>query len=213
MCLTWVANRARFTMFLGLTLDEHLSWKYHIDAVRLSVCKSLYILNTVKHIFNAKMLRMLYFALVHPHINYGLLLWGFLPSCYFNVIVKMQKRAVRMIGNARYNSPTGELFKKYTIPKVETLRSINLLIFMHEVIYNSAPSSILNIFTKKQNVHGYNTRQGDLHVEQRNLSLSTNSFLHKGPLAWLNLEGNLKNCASSLLFKKRSNFYYYMNDF
>ena len=194
-------TRAHHTKFLGLIMDEHLSWRYHVDSVRLAVIKSLYLLNRVKHLFSAKFLRMLYFALVHPHINYGLLLWGFSSVTHLNGIFKLQKRALRVVGDVSFRAHTGELFKKYAILNIEDLRTFNLLIFMYDVMSKRAPPRTVQIFSNKKNVHGHNTRQGDLYVQQRTLSLSTNSFLHRGPLAWLALDTSLKDCCNNHVFR------------
>ena len=74
---------------------------------------------------------------------------------------------------------------------------------MHSGIYGGAPSRITQLFTVKRNVHGHDTRQANVFVDQRNLSLTTGSFIHQGTLSWLALSNELKTLSNCHLFKKR----------
>ena len=52
------------------------------------------------------LLRMLYFAFVQPHIDYGLLLWGSANKSNINIVKKSHKKAVRKMLFKSYNHPT-----------------------------------------------------------------------------------------------------------
>ena len=65
--------------FLGIHIDETLSWKYQINSVCARIANSNYMINKVKHVLPKSTLFTLYSALVHSHINYGLLIWGSSP--------------------------------------------------------------------------------------------------------------------------------------
>ena len=75
--------------FLGVHIDETLSWKYQINSVCSRIANSNYMINNVKHVLPKSTLFTLYSALVHSHINYGLLIWGSSPL--ISKIMKMQK--------------------------------------------------------------------------------------------------------------------------
>ena len=60
--------------FLGIMLDEHLSWKSHIEMVGNKISKVTRILYRLKNVFSDKMLFVLYNSLIVSNINYGLLL-------------------------------------------------------------------------------------------------------------------------------------------
>ena len=62
--------------FLGVYLDENLSWQNHINHISKKISKSLFIMRQVKHILNRKSMKTLYYSLIHPHITYCLLAWG-----------------------------------------------------------------------------------------------------------------------------------------
>ncbi len=74
--------------FLGLTINQHLNWKSHVDKISNKIFRNVGILNKLKHILplNTKFLR--YNSLILLHINYGLMAWGY--SCAR--ITQLQKK-------------------------------------------------------------------------------------------------------------------------
>ena len=62
--------------FLGIMLDENLTWKSHIEMVAKKFSKVTGILYRLKNIFPENVLFVLYNSLIVSYINYGLLLWG-----------------------------------------------------------------------------------------------------------------------------------------
>ena len=62
--------------FLGIMLDENLTWKSHIEMVGKKISKVTGILYRLQNIFPENVLFVLYNSLIVSYINYGLLLWG-----------------------------------------------------------------------------------------------------------------------------------------
>jgi len=53
------------TKFLGLIINNTLSWKDHIAALTSKVNKACYATRAIKHIISSDMLRTIYFSYVH----------------------------------------------------------------------------------------------------------------------------------------------------
>jgi len=62
--------------FLGLTIDDTLSWKQHIEQVLNKMCTACYALRNINQIVPIDTLRVIYFAHIHSIINYGINFWG-----------------------------------------------------------------------------------------------------------------------------------------
>ena len=60
-------------IFLGLTLDCNLKFKLHLKTIGTKISRVIGLLQKLKYIFLAYMLRMIYNSLISPHINYCLL--------------------------------------------------------------------------------------------------------------------------------------------
>ena len=53
--------------FIGITLDQRLYWRAHIDYIPEKVSKSVGILHKVQNYLDTKTLRGLYYSLINPH--------------------------------------------------------------------------------------------------------------------------------------------------
>ena len=73
--------------FLGITIDQNITWNDHISKIPLKVARVISILNKLKHIFPHEIMRTIYNSLIHPHLIY---LWGFSPKR----LTMLQKKAV-----------------------------------------------------------------------------------------------------------------------
>ena len=69
-------KRVDKTKFLGVTIDENLSWKNHIDGITKTISRNIGMINKLKFIIPERILHTLYCTLVLPYINYGILIWG-----------------------------------------------------------------------------------------------------------------------------------------
>ena len=76
----------------------------------------------------------IYNALILPHINYCLLVWGNKSS----KILQLQKKSIRAVSGAGYISHTEPLFKFYDILKVSDIYKYKLL----TLYYNAKKSNI-----------------------------------------------------------------------
>ena len=66
--------------FLGLSIDEHLNWKSHIQKVSNKVSRSISVLNRLNKFLPITILRILFNALILPHFQFSILIWGFNPG-------------------------------------------------------------------------------------------------------------------------------------
>jgi len=87
------------TKFLGLIIDDSLSWKAHIGQMMSKLNTACFVIRTIQAIMSPETLRMVYFAYIHSIMSYGIILGGNQPYC--DKIFKIQKRVIRIITNSR----------------------------------------------------------------------------------------------------------------
>ena len=63
--------------YLGITLDQHITWTPHIKKISIEISRVIGILRKLKRTFPQYLLRTIYNSLIHPHLIYGLNLCGF----------------------------------------------------------------------------------------------------------------------------------------
>jgi len=102
-----------YTKFLGLTMDDSLSWKAHIDQMMSKLNTACFVIRKIQAIMSLETLRMVYFAYIHSIISYGIIFWGNQP--YSDKIFKIQKRVIRIITSSRRRDSCRKLFKNLGI--------------------------------------------------------------------------------------------------
>ena len=141
--------------FLGIMLDEFLTWTPHTQKVCSKISRTLGVIKRVRKILPFQALKCIYNALIVPHLNYGLKLWG--PHCA--PVTLIQKRAVRVITESKFFAHTTPLFKKHSLLKVEDLYKLQCL-KLHFKIENELVPHFFTTFTVHNwNVHDYFTRR------------------------------------------------------
>ena len=82
--------------YLGIILDENISWKKHVAMITNKLSKISGVLHRLKYIYPQNILETIYKSLFVSHLNYGFLLWG----RNLDSIAKFQKRVIRTIKNS-----------------------------------------------------------------------------------------------------------------
>ena len=109
--------------FLGLTIEECLSWKPHVQKVSNKVSCTIGILRRLKNFLPAHVLRTLYNTLILPHFHYSIAVWGFKMGW----LKRLQKRAMWVITCSNYNAHTEPLLKKLNLLSLSDILILNIL--------------------------------------------------------------------------------------
>ena len=141
--------------FLGITLNENLNWSSHTNKIanKISICSG--ILNKLKQYLPSLILKTIYNSLIVPHLNYGILAWGYES----NRISKLQKKVIRIITNSKFNSHTEPLFKYLRLLTVSDIFKLCCYKF-----YFKYCNSMLALYFQSwkfqvfSDQHNYNTR-------------------------------------------------------
>ena len=101
-----IIERVHSFRFLGLILNENLTWHDHVRSVSLKVSRAVGVLKRLKSFLLSKTLLTIYHALISCHFNNHFILWGHESDD----ILKLQKRAIRILSNKHYLAHTDPLF-------------------------------------------------------------------------------------------------------
>ena len=145
--------------FLGITFNQHLEWKPHIELLCNKIAKTIYSMKQIKNIVNKGTLRVIYNALVLPHISYCISAWFPLAQINLKRLNTLQKQALRTIHNAKYLAHTEQLFRQSNILKIEDLFKLSCLSFFDKHLKQNLPQTIDVLLTPRHEIHSHNTRQ------------------------------------------------------
>jgi len=130
--------------FLGAFFDPNLNFKFHISTIRTKLSKALFALRTSRNYLTKKALISIYYALFHSHLVYAIETWSCTNSSFLLGLFKMQKSAVRIIENVRYNTHTEPIFKKLEILPLPELATYFKLQFMQKFHQKTLPTLLSN---------------------------------------------------------------------
>ena len=191
------------TVFLGVVLDDNLTWKSHISSVAVKISKSIGIIFRSSFYLSTPSLRMLYNAMILPYLNYCDLVWGSTYKTNLQRIVILQERVIRIANKSYYNAHTEPIFKKLNLLKFQDIHLIHLGHFMFSFKNAILPRKFENKFTINNQIHSHNTR----HAKSFRLPLCrTNirqfSVFFQGPKFFNSLPSEISGSSSLASFKK-----------
>ena len=105
-----VINRVQSTKFLGVIINEYLNWNEHVNYIRGKIAKGIGILCKARKVLCQSTLISLYYSFIYPYLNYCVVVWGSTTRHNINLLLKLQKRAVRVITFSHYRAHALPLF-------------------------------------------------------------------------------------------------------
>ena len=198
----FIISRETSIKFLGILLDENLTWKHHNKMIENKVSKSIGIMYKARLILNRRSLKFIYFSFIHSYINHANIAWGSTNKSKLMHLYRQQKHASRIIFSKDKFTHAKPLLQSLNILNVYQINIHQTLIFMFKITNNTAPSSFQHKF-KVRNLT-YNMRSAsNYNKEFKKTKLGQFSITYRGPHLWNNLTFlREKELPSVYLFKK-----------
>jgi len=189
--------------FLGVIIDDKLSWQQHVNYIRGKLSRTIGILSRARCYLNQSTLRNIYFAFTHPYLTYCLDVWGQCSAHLFQSVFRLQKRAIRTLTSSKKNAPTANLFSSLNILPLKSLYIQSIAIFMFKFHHHLLPPVFDDLFSYNSQVHSINTRQARLlHPPRTNTRIGQKSIRFRGCLIWNQIRHSVNPDSSLFTFKK-----------
>jgi hypothetical protein len=75
ICIIGHTSKDQYVRFLGILVDENISFKCQIDFIKMKICRSLGILRKLKHTFPGSILKILFHCLIQSYVSYCPIVW------------------------------------------------------------------------------------------------------------------------------------------
>ena len=136
----------KFVKYLGILIDEHLSWNTQIQHLCKKLSRATGILSKLRHNAPLKTCLSVYFALFYQPLIYGCNVWSLTSEGNLDKIEKIQKKVVRILTFSDFNSPTNELFIRLKIVKFRDILKMQHLKLTFEHTKNVTPVELRKLF-------------------------------------------------------------------
>ena len=87
-------GKVKTAKFLGVILDEKLSWTAHINALKSKMSRYVGIMYRIKPFMPLKVRIQIYHSFVQSHLNYCSLVWGFTTKSNIDSLFRPQKKGI-----------------------------------------------------------------------------------------------------------------------
>ena len=205
--------RKNHIKYLGVMIDDCVSWKYHISYICSQISRNIGIISKLRHYLSIKQLKQIYYNLIYPYIAYAILAWG---STYVSSLQKVQVKqnhVARLIFFANIRGKDTEsalpLLNLLDMLTVYNIYSLHVLKFAHLWHKGLLPDVFRNTFQYASKVHSYNTRyatQKNLYKPHVRTNTGKQMISFKAIDLWKSIPQNLKDSNVYTFSKNIKNF-------
>ena len=148
--------------------------------------------------------RQLYYnAYILPVLDYCLTVWGSTSKYQLDRLLKLQKRAARIILDMPPDAPSMPLFQQLGWLTIYERLEYNKAIVLYKSTNGLTPSYISDLFEFPSSER-YNVRSvsnNDMLIKRHNTKIFEKSLQYGGPRLWNSLPTNIRNAQSLQSFK------------
>ena len=200
--MVYVQNKVKIK-YLGVILDEHLSWNHHINTVVSKLKRANNLIAISRHHTPPNVLKQIYYAQFHSNLVYCCQVWG----QYLNMssqIAILQKKAIRLMSWSSKFTHSSPLFKSHSILNiVDQVKLLNIL-FAYKVIHHACPRPINNLQLIEP-AHSHSTRNNPNSTASIPIgSIKSNNVSFYGAFSMHNWNDALKQISSLYIRDNRT---------
>lgn len=202
-----IIQEVNTTRFLGLTIDDKLNWKNHIEELCKKVSRSSYALYKLAPTVNTETLLTAYYGLVESVLRYGIIFWG--NSTHKDVAFKQQKRCIRAMFGIKSTDSCRPLFAQHRILTLPSLYIFEVALFVR---------NNLHLFPRLSEHLVRHRRNNNLCIHPSRTTLLHKSIVCMAPKMYNKIPKSIKELNLNLFKTKLKKFlnnkcYYNINDF
>lgn len=137
LCDCSLIKKADFLRYLGVMIDDKLSFKEHITLMSSRVRKIIHVMKNLREAANGRILKTVYLALCQSIINYCILAWG---GCAKSTLIPLERAQRGVLKVALFKPilyPTAALFNEAEVLSVRRLFLVRAAVYTHTKVINS----------------------------------------------------------------------------
>ena len=176
--------------YLGMYIDKHLSWNVHIQELCKKLSRANGILSKLRYNAPFNTCLNVYYAIFYSQLIYGCNVWGLTTDENLHKIEVLQRKCVRILKFAPFNSHTNPLFIDLKFLKVKDIINVHQLKLVFDYFTNNLPIDLTSLFSLSSEIHTTDlhlnsARKNLLHISKINTETYGNrSIKHHCATLW-----------------------------
>ena len=191
------------TKYLGIQIDENLTWKNQIKSVTEKASRAIGFLKYAKNFLPDAVVKTLYNSIIEPHFQYCCSVWGCCNSTDILQLQRLQNRAARIVTNSNFDAPSKPLIHNLGWKTIEQLINRQVKITVFKCLHGIAAEYLSDIFTKNavNAIHSLRDTSTDLRLPLKRSAKGQKCFSFRGSQCWNSLSTEAKQATSIKAFK------------
>ena len=206
-------KRVSKTRFLGVIIDENLSWEDQIVELHKKLLSSLVSIKRIYKYIPKNHLKTIYHTLFQSNLSYCISVWGGIPTKKIDKIFTVQKRCIRLLFGEEFSfdhheyyqtcarvrtyqdhmkdkdftlEHTKPLFAKHELLTVKNLHNLHTVVELFKILKYRRPYSLIELFNFSNHVNS-----NLLQIPSVKLDLAKNNFVFHSTHLWNSLVNNV----------------------
>lgn len=150
-------------------------------------------------------LKNLYFALVYPHLLYGVELYMNTCKIHYARLSVLNNKLLRILQCVPIETPIRKLYLSYNILQIHMLFRSQVLLLVYKFMFHKElnPPAYCDFFITNQQIHGHFTRSiNNLHLDKFTKCIGQRCIRYQGSKEWNLLPRSFKVKQPVKKFKK-----------
>lgn len=197
-------KRVNQTKFLGIIVDDKLTFKNHIDQVVKKISRSCGILRKVSQFVPHYVIKKLYLSIVYPHLTYGIEAWGSSGKTSLDRVINVQNKCIKLVNFSICNDIL-TMYKRESLLTFENIYKYVVILKFYRYFILASNEYFTSKVNSYQTDHAFNTRfksQSCLKLPFYSKTKSQTSFIYRSIKYWNTIPQDVKVLTSYQSFKK-----------
>lgn len=134
-CTCPALTRTSSIKYLGVIIDDTLSFHEHIVGLTNRVRKLTFIFKNLRHVSNPNIIKMVYLALCQSILTYCIEIWGGAPTSTLLPLERAQRLILKISYFLPRLYPTRELYSDCKVLTVRQLFILHVILFKHSQLH------------------------------------------------------------------------------
>ena len=186
----------------GVTLDNKLSWKPHINQVVKKVNKALYSLRFIWACTSETLRKRLVEALVQPHLDYCVVVYLDATNEQWIRLQRLHNSCVRYVFGVRRDVHITPFRKRLGWLRVQSRKQYHAALCMYKILRIKEPSYLAAPFTEIKSRPTFRGVPPELVEPARKSDAAAGSFQIQGVILWNSLPPSLRHLPSLSSFHR-----------
>lgn len=131
-CSCTILNKVKYVKYLGVLVDQRLSWNEHIELTTKRVRKLIWVFKSLRHVARKELITQTYIALAQSMLTYCISVWGSANKTAYLGLERAQRSLLKVMLSKPFRYPTEDLYLEASVLSVRKLYVLNIVLKMHK---------------------------------------------------------------------------------